>query len=183
MITYNEIYETLRKEKYSEQLQPLPKNFIPEIGEYIKDKGKVSEQEHNLFSQATAKSNKQLENAISLFHELMTRRKKKILTLAFIAIETGISKRDYENLADFEKEMFDKIVKSLEESTKKIEDYLHGIKENSNLLIMFLEDVDEFLDFEGNKIGPFTKGEISNLSKETAEILIESNKAEIVEEG
>ena len=28
MITYNELYEALRKEKYSDQLQLLPKSFI-----------------------------------------------------------------------------------------------------------------------------------------------------------
>ena len=30
MITYNELYDALRKERYSEQLQPIPKNFIKE---------------------------------------------------------------------------------------------------------------------------------------------------------
>ena len=31
MITYNDIYEALRKERYSEQLQNLGKNFVKAI--------------------------------------------------------------------------------------------------------------------------------------------------------
>ena len=31
MISYNDIYEILRKEKYSEVLQQLPKNFIEDF--------------------------------------------------------------------------------------------------------------------------------------------------------
>ena len=38
MITYNDLYEAARKERYSEQLQQLSKNFILEIAEYLKEK-------------------------------------------------------------------------------------------------------------------------------------------------
>ena len=34
MITYNELYDALRKERYSEQLQPIPKRFIKEVSDY-----------------------------------------------------------------------------------------------------------------------------------------------------
>ena len=37
MLTYNDIYEILRKEKYSEPLQPLPKSFISEFSQYINE--------------------------------------------------------------------------------------------------------------------------------------------------
>lgn len=38
MITYNDIYEAARKERYSEQLQPVPKNFLEEVTDYLKEK-------------------------------------------------------------------------------------------------------------------------------------------------
>ena len=59
MITYNDLYEILRKEKYSETLQPLQQNFIQEFSEYINDKT-ASQKPNDPFSQ-DAKSKKQLD--------------------------------------------------------------------------------------------------------------------------
>ena len=42
MITYNELYDALRKERYSEQLQPIPKNFVKEVGAYLNDKKEIA---------------------------------------------------------------------------------------------------------------------------------------------
>ena len=46
----------------------------------------------------------------------------------------------------------------------------------------FLEDVPEFLDFEGEEIGPFEKGEIANLEREITEFLIKDKKVELIDE-
>ena len=185
MITYNDIYEALRKEKYSEQLQQLPKGFMMEMASYLSEKKEISEKKDDLFSDSILKTKKQLENAIAIFKELVLRRKKKILNLSFIARETGISKRDFENMLDFEKEMFDKIVKSMEESDKSMNNLFNGKIEKKiagNNLILFKENVDEFLGMDGEMLGPYEKGEIANIAEEISKILIEAGKAEIVEE-
>jgi hypothetical protein len=44
-------------------------------------------------------------------------------------------------------------------------------------LIKLNVDIDEFLDGEGNLLGPFKKGDIANLPVEIAEILINEQKA------
>jgi len=183
MITYNELYEALRKERYSEQLQPIPKNFIKEVAAYFKDKKEIANKDNDDFSDTLLKTKKQYENSIAIFKELMLRRKKKILELAFVAAETGISKRDFENMLAVEKDCFDGIMKLLEKGDKKISQMLKENKEESkNKLIVFTEDTEEFLDLEGNKIGPFNKGEIVNIPFEIANILIVDKKAESVEE-
>jgi DNA replication initiation complex subunit (GINS family) len=188
MITYNELYDALRKERYNEQLQPLPKNFIKEVAFYLKDKKEISNKKDDEFSDSVLKTKKQYENSISIFKELMLRRKKKILDLAFVATETGISKRDFENMFSIEKECFDAIIKSLEKEDKKVSEILKGtenpeeISLSKNKMILFIEDTDEFLDLDGNKIGPFKKGDIANLSLEIANILIVDKKAEAVSE-
>jgi DNA replication initiation complex subunit (GINS family) len=191
MITYNDLYEALRKERYSEQLQPLMKDFVKEVSGYIKEKENVisigSSSGNGLFSDETMKSKKQLENAISIFKELVLRRKKKLLDLAFVSAETGISKRDFDNMIGFEKEMFEKIMKAVNEGDKTMEQLLTGGEENQistqkNRLIMFKQDTDEFLDLEGNKMGPFKKGDIVNIPQEIANILIVDNKADPIEE-
>jgi len=186
MITYNDIYEALRKERYSEQLQNIGKRFVQEVAEYLKDKKSISEKPGDLFSGAMSKTKKQFENAVSMFQELMLRRKKKLLNLSFVATETGISKRDYENMLPFEKEVFDNIMKSLQEGDKALSTFLNGQKEEQkkrNRLVLFLHDIDEFLGIDGEKLGPFKEGEVANLPEEIVNILLVDNKVELVNEG
>ena len=102
MITYNYLYEILRKEKYSEVLQVLPKNILEDISEFLHDKKGESLKEGDMFEDSIIKSKKQLENSIALLKELILRRKKKLLNLVFVATETGIMKKDYENMMSFE---------------------------------------------------------------------------------
>jgi DNA replication initiation complex subunit (GINS family) len=183
MITYSDLYEAARKERYSEQLQPLQKNFITEVAEYLKEKKQLSLKEDDIFSDMIVKTKKQLENATTLFRELMIRRRKKILNLVLIAAETGISKQDFNNMLSFEKSLFEELIKNIENSDKKINELLNRekVEELKNELVIFKTDVEEFLDIEGEKIGPFQKGQIANIPKEIAKILIEDGKAEVVE--
>ena len=183
MITYNDIYEASRKERYSEQLQPLPKNFIQEIPDYLKEKKEISVKEDDVFSDVVIKTKKQLENAMTLFKELMIRRRKKLLNLVLIAAETGISKQDFDNMLPFEKELFEELMACVDKSDKKISETLNGKKEEKkNELVVFNTDVEEFMGLEGEKMGPFSKGQIANIPFKIAQILIEDGKAEIVEE-
>src|SRR3989338_1616467 len=92
MITYNDIYEAARQERYSEQLQPLSKNFVAEVSKYLKEKKQFTLKESEEFSGVIDKTKKQFENAVTFFKELIVRRRKKILNLVLIAAETGISK-------------------------------------------------------------------------------------------
>lgn len=183
MITYNDIYEAARKERYSEQLQQISKNFVEEVAEYLRDKKEMASKEDDVFSDAIAKTKKQLENAITLFKELLLRRRKKILALVLIATETGISKQDFENMLGFEKELFEALMKNIDLTDKSIQEILNGKKqeETNNELIIFKTNVDEFMDMEGGKLGPFEKGQMANISKSIAKILIDDGKAEIVQ--
>ena len=185
MITYNDIYEALRKERYSEQLQLLPKKFVQEVAGYIADKKKIAGQQEELFSDEIVKVKKQLENAVSIFNELMLLRKKKLLGLVFVASETGISKRDFENMLDFEKELFDKLILAVQETEKKVSSQFNnnGILVSSKIelkLILFLEDVEQLVGLNGDLFGPFKKDDIVNLPKQIADILVSGRKAEVV---
>ncbi|HLC77727.1 MAG TPA: hypothetical protein VJH92_01225 [Candidatus Nanoarchaeia archaeon] len=184
MITYNDIYEAARKERYSEQLQPLPKNFVEQVSAYLRDKRSIAQKEGSDFSDVVLKTKKQLENAITLFKELMVRRRKKILNLVLIAAETGISKQDFENMFLFERELFEEIMKCVDIADKKLDATLNGnrILEDKNELVLFKEDVEEFVGLDGEKMGPFAKEQIANIPKEIAKILLDGDKAEIIGE-
>jgi len=181
MITYNDIYEASKKERYSEQLQQLPKNFVAEVASYLNEKRDISSKDNDIFSDVIIKTKKQLENAITLFKELILRRKKKILQLVLVASETGISKQDFENMLPFEKTLFEELMKSIDFSEKALSDILTGSpeQEQKNELIVFREFVEEFVGLDGEKMGAYEKGQLANIPKEIAKILIDSGKAEL----
>ncbi len=208
MITYNDIYEAAKKEGYSEQLQELSKDFVEEVADYLKDKKEISSKEDDDFSDLIVKTKKQLENAQTLFKELMLKRRKKILNLILIAAETGISKKDFDNMLEFEKELFEELMKCMDSSNKKVLKVFNNNgkagghplsitpekgqvrnllsitleegKSNEELkqIVTFKENVEEFIDLEGNKLGPFKQGDETELPKEIAKILIEDGKVE-----
>ena len=186
MIGYNELYEILRKEKYSEQLQNLPKKFVEEFKEYLEENKPLESNKDNLFSDSIAKSKKQLENAISLFRELILKRKRKLLNLVLVATETGIMKRDYENMLPIEKQLFEEVIKAFEQGDKDITRILNGEsskKEEKNKMIIFKENVDPFIDHTGSTIGPFKSGQLANLHSDIAKIFIQGGKAKLVDEN
>ena len=185
MITYSELYEILRKEKYNEQLQVLPKNFFKEIAEYFSDKKKITEKSDEVFSDAIIKTKKQFENAISVLKEIITRRQKKTINMALIAAKSGISKRDIENMSEGERQLFELVIKELDAEEKKIVELVsgnYGEKDLKNQFVRFKQDTSEFLDMNENKLGPFKAGDLANIPKEIASILINSGNAEKADE-
>ena len=185
MISYNDLYEIVRKEKYSETLQILPKEFIEDVAEFLSEKKQTTLSDEGLFEENAIKSKKQLENSISLFKELMRLRKRKLLSLIFVATETGIMKRDYENMLNAEKELFESIVKIFETHEKGISKAMSGkkLKEGKYRMIMFNQSVEQFIDLSGNVLGPFASGELVNLDAEAANIFVSGGKARFVDEG
>jgi len=115
------------------------------------------------------------------------RRKKKLLNLVFVAAETGIMKRDYENMMPFERDVFDKIVKAFEEGDKSLARVMNGKKEGEEAdkmkLILFNQNIEQFVDMSGNVIGPFVSGELANLEGQVSEILVSGGKASFIDEN
>ncbi len=186
MLDYAELYEILRKEKYSEQLQKIPKDFVGQVGEYFGEKKKEFELVGgDMFSDSVLRAKKQFENSKGIFKELMLRRKKKILNLVFVAAETGIMKRDFSNMLEFEKELFEELVSAVEKEEKNMNDLMNGVKEvesSGNKMIVLNEDVEQVVDMTGNVVGPFKKGDLANLDLGVAEILVSGGKASFVDE-
>ena len=83
MITYPEIYELLRKEKYTDSLQDLGKDFLKKLEEYLTGKKTLLEREQKerpeIFNDTLDRTRKQLENAKAMIKELFSRREKKVI--------------------------------------------------------------------------------------------------------
>ena len=155
MITYKDIYEISRKERFSEGLQKIPENFISEFSEYLKEKKKMASKEEDLFSELITKTKKQIENSVILFKELLFHRRKKILDLILIASEVGIPKKDFNNMFSFEKKLFEDLMREIEHSNKEVSHLLDGKNGTTEgvKLILIKENIKEFLNFEGEKKG------------------------------
>jgi DNA replication initiation complex subunit (GINS family) len=185
MITYSDLYELLRKEKYNEQLQLLPPTFMNELAEYFEDKKKIANKDSEDFSDTILKTKKQLTEAVIIFKELITRRQRKIINLALIAAKTGINKRDAENMTDNEQKLFETIVSEIEKESKNIDNIINGVREEKNLknqLVRFKQDIPAFLDADEQPIGPFKAGEMANLPKKIADILVKNTQAEYLDD-
>ncbi len=183
MLSYNDLYEFLRKEKYSEQLQTLPKDFVKQFSDYMRDKrSKFSSVGVDSFDGELIMEKKQHENAVAIFRELMLRRKKKILNLVFVAAETGIMKRDFADMLEFEKDMFERLVMCVDDADKSLHESMNGKPlESLNKAIIISEEVEQFVDMAGELIGPFKKGSLVNIDSQVADILVSSGKASFVE--
>ncbi len=184
MITYNDIYEAAKKERYSENLQAIPKSFVKDVAKYLKEKRESASKGEDVFSDVLLKTKKQLENAITLFQELLRRRRKKILNLVLIASETGISKQDFDNMFLIEKSLFEELMKCMEGSDKKLNEILNGGESEEgqkNTFIVFLEEAPEFAAPSGDKYGPYGIGDFANIPNEIAQIFLEDKVAESME--
>ena len=178
MMKYEDLYEILRREKTNESLQKLPNDFMKDFSEFIHHNKKTITNSGDFFADEIIRDKKQYENSMVIFKELMLRRKRKLLNLVFVANETIIMKKDFENMLSFEKDLFDILIRSVEQTDKLISMLLingHADKDIINLLIT--EDVESFVSMDGDFVGPFVKGQNASLDKKIADILIGNSKA------
>ncbi len=99
--------------------------------------------------------------------------------MAIVAAKIGINKSDFENMLEHEKEFFNVVVKKLEENDKLVDELVKGKAEEKdlkNMVVRFEEEMPEFFGTDKN-YGPFNKGDIVNIPKEIAKILVEEKKA------
>jgi len=185
MLSYNDLFEYLRKEKYGEQLQKLPSDFVSDFSDFLTETRKNFSSSEDLFSEDSLKAKKQHENSMAIFKELMLKRKKKILNLVFIAAETGIMKKDFEDMIYFEKDLFENLVDKVSSADKELTKLMNGngkkiksSKKTSGKKVRMLDKVEEFVGLDGKAVGPFEKEAVAELDSQVAEILIGSGKAE-----
>lgn len=116
-ITYETIFELLRREKNRDELQKLDSTFQSDILSYIEEKNKVFlPQASDTFSEAEReKTIKQVSNTKRMVIELFERREKKIIILALNKIRTSSAIIDLSAMLSDEKDFFYKMVTLLGE--------------------------------------------------------------------
>ncbi len=118
LLTFETIYEILRREKNKADIQPLDKEFYDNIKNYLKDKQEIYEKslvKTDIFS-ITERPNiaLQLHNTKKIIKELYDKREKKIMEMALIASKTKTNIINVENLLDPEKKLFQELISILD---------------------------------------------------------------------
>ena len=113
-ITYETLYELLRREKSRETLQELSPTFYDDVADYIKEKIRIladQQRKLNMFSiSEREKIEIQLNNVRKILADLYDRREKKIMSLAVNKSITNSHIVDTSNLLELEKKMYEQLL-------------------------------------------------------------------------
>lgn len=234
LITYEAIFDMVRKEKATEELLVLNPNIYSQISFYLKTKLQIYNQAKEKNLSETQKIEAQLTSARSLTKELYDRRERKIVQLAINISKTHSDKVDLNGLLENEKKIFEELVVifdkyrkdvlleavnartpiieegvqssvGIDESEHSSQDKTSKIREDSSnkihdektniepkldipkkseyvaeeiLMVKFLRDVPKFYGPNLEIYGPFKPGDIANLPKIIADILLHKKVAE-----
>ncbi len=209
VITYETLYELLKRERERPDLQKLEPTFFSDTISYIKDKKKILDAKSNesVFAvEEKKKTQRQLENIYKILKELYERREKKIISLAIDKSRTKSSLIDTTALLKEEKVVFDALTSLLDnyrdailysilnekmpfmQSNKPLEqkpkeDFKTALElKKSAKLVRFMHAVPRFVGPELEEYGPFEEEDIANLPSEVADVLISKDRVEEIKE-
>ena len=206
VITYETLFELLKREKERPDLQKLEPTFFSDTISYMKDKKKILEaKSDSVFApEERKKTERQLENIFKILKELYEKREKKILQLALDKSRTHSNLIDASALLKEEKAFFDAATALLDSYREAIlytvmneklpfmqplEDKRPAaefksaseIRKNAKL-VRFMQHIPKFVGPELEEYGPFEEEDIANLPAEIADVLISKGKADEIKE-
>lgn len=206
VITYETLFELLKREKERTDLQRLESTFFADTIGYIKDKKKIMEakSDSTFAVDERKKTERQLENIYKILKELYERREKKIISLALDKSRTKSNLIDTTALLREEKVFFDAMADLLDnyreaimysvlnekipfmqpiENKKPKEEFATALElKKSAKLVRFLSHVPKFVGTELEEYGPFEEEDIANLPAEIADVLLNKGRAEEINE-
>lgn len=118
IITYETLFEILRREKTREELQKLPENFNEEVRKYLHDKKQtmLSIANDQFSDVEQEKTQRQIINIKKILNELYERREKKIVAMALNKSRMPKSVIETTTLSDNEKPFYDKLFLTFNEA-------------------------------------------------------------------
>lgn len=201
-ITYETLFELLRREKDRESLQKLQDSFFNDVLEYLKEKQVILDRSgEGLFDSDEKESTReQLKNIMGILKKLYERREKKIMSMAVNKSITQSNIIDTGALLKEEKAMFQSLVATLNTyragvlnnvlSMKNVEvkdmceekKEVEKKEEKDTRFVRFLHAVPKFVGTDLQVYGPFEEEDMANLPSKIAEVLIEKKRAEEIKE-
>lgn len=202
-ITYETLFDLLRRERSRNELQDLEKTFYDDVKTYLNEKEAMLKGEDKKFtSRAEQEKIKiQIKNAKKIIKELYETREKKILHLAESKVKSDGLLMKTSSLLDKEKELFDEAVKLLkkyksdilskivdleQEYTRpsfeaKVEEKVTEVQKevsSGEVKITLNSNLPKFVGLDQKIYGPFNKGETATLPSDVANLLISKGRAQ-----
>ncbi len=207
VITYESLYELLRREKYRPELQKLEPVFYANALNYLKEKQAIldaQEKRNSIFAaNEIEKTRTQLRNIQKILKEIYEKREAKILQLALFNSRNKAAVHDDSTLLPEEGSLFDSVSEVLniyregvlfnllsnnapsvplkKEKDLKITSEIDKDKPDSGeskVKVRILAAIPEFVGPDMNVYGPFEGESSVELPKEISEVLIANNQAE-----
>ncbi|MBU1245867.1 MAG: hypothetical protein KKH88_04720 [Nanoarchaeota archaeon] len=200
MITFETLYDLLRREKTRQEIQKLDENFYKDLAKYISEKKDILEsqkQKESVFTQQEIKKTQnQIDSILKIIRELYEIRENKIIQVALINSRTKSENETVTNLVPEEEDFYKLVIQGLNQFRSNI---LHSVQ-NSNpptiikkeepkdikrdekpqniKFIRFIETVPKFVGSDLQVYGPFEKEDVANLPINVVTLLIKNNRAE-----
>ncbi|MBI4144548.1 DNA replication complex GINS family protein [Candidatus Woesearchaeota archaeon] len=175
VITFETIFDTVRREKELFELQKLDKSFFSDTSFYLAEKLRMLEagddvvREHLII---------QVANIKKLIHELYFRREKKIVDIAINKSRTN-AVIDTSNMLPDERRLYEGLVGILSTFRTSFVDGMLNARavQKQGVLVKFLAHVDSFIGKELEEYGPFEQNQLVRLPQEIASLLVSNGKA------
>ena len=208
-ITYETLFEILRREKNQDDLQKLDPKFFNELDEYVEEKNNALNEKPRLDQFMEGYENEQnaikiqLNNIRKITRDIFDRRERKIIEMAINKAKTGSNIIDTSSLLPQEKDFFNAQIKLISEfrydvlepvltsqkpGSRALEDKLEqkdlnmAVKEENTELkkVKVTEAIPKFVGVDLEIYGPFSQHEEIELHPEIAEMLIKTNRAKVI---
>ncbi|MBI2657445.1 DNA replication complex GINS family protein [Candidatus Woesearchaeota archaeon] len=206
VITYETLFELLKREKERNDLQKLEPTFFSDTISYIKDKKKILEAKSDsvFANEERKKTERQLENIYKIIKELYERRERKIISLALDKSRTKSDLIDTTALLKEERVVFEALTSLLDTyrdsilisllnenmpfmqamEKKPSGDFKTALElKKPTRLVRFTSHVPKFVGPELEEYGPFEEEDIANLPIEIADVLVSKGRAEEIQEN
>lgn len=196
IITYENLYEILRREKYRTELQKIDETFYQDVVKYLQEKTAILESQSkkdNIFaSTELEKTQTQLKNVLKILKELYEKRENKILQFALFCSRSK-NAQDTSTMLPEEYALYSQIKETLDNYRDGIlinllqnkmpsvqleqPKALKGEEKTDSLSIQILKDIPEFVGPDLSVYGPFKIGEKQQIPKIIAQMLIDTEQA------
>ena len=180
LLTFDELFDTVVKEKSEEELQPLALDFFERVKAYVSSKqATIRISATDPFSlQKKEQAIHQMKNIKRLLRELYDRRERKIVSMALVRVRTGSPAFDVSVLSEGEKALFENIVQILTTARdKSSEERAEAVPMTEALKeVVFVQDMTAFMGKDMQTYGPFNQNDITELPASLADALIEKGK-------
>jgi hypothetical protein len=207
VITFESLFELLRREKYRPELQKLDENFYANALSYLKEKEAILESQETRDSIFAAeevdKTRMQLRNVQKILKEIYEKREAKVVQLALFNSRNRSVVHNESALLPEELSIFESVKGVLDQHREGI---LHNLlkssmpelpfkkekplkttceinKEERGLVkVRILAAIPEFVGPDMEVYGPFDESQVAELPKEISEVLAANRQAEIEDE-